>query len=159
MLSHLARNARLIEGGNMSKPFCASRMLPADELVEFLLHGLGDWTGFPSPDFSEIDLAQSNDFGRGSAYEYLIRDVQLIARNRFFDHAIPKVGSNNHQAVARDSLKNAGSRSRVDLPLANHEEIFARAFRNVSIRPKHDRFVKPRALRFCFRENLTHVIT
>ena len=80
-------------------------MASAGELLKFSLQGASDRAGLAIADGAEVDLPQAHNFGGGSADEYFVCDIQLVARNRFLDHGVTQVLRQRDQTVARDALE------------------------------------------------------
>ena len=63
----------------------------AGELVELGLQSASDGARLSAADGAEVDFPQSNHFGGGATDEYLVGDIELVARNLFFDDGVTQV--------------------------------------------------------------------
>ena len=77
------------------------------ELVKLRLERRRDRTRFPSADRSKINFTQSNHLGCRSANKHLICDIQLVARNGFFNNGVAQIRSQGDKGVACDAFQPA----------------------------------------------------
>ena len=73
-------------------------MASAGELLKFSLQGASDRAGLSVADGAEVDLPQANNFGGGSADEYFVRNIELVAGNGFLDHGVTQVLRQRNQS-------------------------------------------------------------
>src|SRR6185295_390366 len=109
------------------QPTRVLRVAALDHLEELLLELLGDRTGFALADRAAVHLADRRHFRRRAREEGLVGDVELVAAEALLFDRDVMLARQRHDRVARDARQHAGERRRLDLPVADDEQVLARA--------------------------------
>src|SRR6476469_64885 len=95
-------------------------------------------------DLAMVDRANRGDLGPCSTQKQLVADVKLGAVDRALVNRYAEVlAQESHNGQASDAFEDVrGDRRSVGNTIAEHEEVFSRAFGYVALVIEHDRFVK-----------------
>src|SRR3989304_6288345 len=101
-----------------------------------------------------IDLCHSGELHGSSRHEHLFTDEYFRAVNRALHHDKPQlVARQLHNGFSCNTFKNVVRYGWCDQdPIAQHEDIHCRAFRDMPILIQHECFVEAGAVRVCFDE-------
>ena len=95
--------------------------------------------GLAAGDGVVVDLAHGHELGRGAGHEQLVGQVELGARDVALDDLEAEVAGDLHARLAVDAVEDPGRlRRRVDRPLADHEDVLARALAHEAVVVEQD---------------------
>src|SRR5208282_2600092 len=107
-------NRRCVQRGHGREPACRSGMPSLHQFVEFMLQGAGYRASLTVADDTKVNFAQRNHFRRRAAHKNFVGDIELIARDGFFNYGVAQIARQCDQTVASNALENPGSRGSAD---------------------------------------------
>src|SRR5436190_3262886 len=140
------------------EPVRVLRVAALDHVEELLLEKLGDGSAPALADLAAVHLADRRHLGGRAGEERLVGDVELVAAEALLLDGDVVLARQRHDRVARDAGQHAGERRRLDLPVADDEEVLPRALGAVALGVEHDRLVEAERLRLAFGEDAGHVV-
>ena len=118
----------------------------ADRLVIHILDLARHGACLAFANLAEVNFAQTDALGGGSAHEDLIRNVKLVTGNGLFQNPVSQILCNGVNGMTCDAFKYWRSGRRNDLAMSYYEKILARTFGDETLRIEHDRFLEAEPL-------------
>src|SRR5437016_2622747 len=105
------------------EPLRGARMLASHRRVIRPLQRARDRRPVAVPDGAEVDLAQADHLRRGPGDEDLVRDVELVPRERLLHHLVAEIAGERHDRLAGDPFQDRPRRRREQPALADREDV------------------------------------
>ncbi len=122
------------------------------------LQFLRDGAACAAADGAVVQFADGGDFSSGASEEGFIGGIHFVAGNALFDDLVAEFVRQLHDGVAGDAFQRAGEIGRVDLALADNEDVFARAFGHETVHVQQQGFVVAVLLGLAVGQDGVHVI-
>src|SRR5579863_9559869 len=156
--SALARGCNAAVCVHRRNPIAILRFLAAYRALVDVHDRLRDLTGLPVADRTAVDRFDRHDSGRASRQKDFGCGVKLAAVDRTLDQIDAEIARDCHRAAARDAFENILRRIGCNqIAVLYDEDILGRAFRDMTVVRKHDRFIKAIGDRFAFRKRRVDV--
>src|SRR5262245_7891470 len=126
---------------DMSQPGFEGVILPLHYSEERLLQFMRDGTGTSTPNRAIVHFTNRGNLLSCSRKEDLVSDIEFITRKDHFMHCQSEMTGQIHNGIPRNTFKYRGERRGLEFTTPDNEDVFARAFRDVTLDIQHDRFI------------------